>query len=483
MSLRPILNTSPMALRSLLSPVGLLLLAIAVSLALLACGTERTSSNAESVSSGTASSAEVALIWEAWGLIKDSYVGGDDLDSQSAVGNAIIGMLDAGRNPAYPFLTRLNGAGSSSPKDVPPELIDVWKAWTLYRETWPDFDTRPLAYAAVEGLLESLDDGTVAHLDPDDYAEAVEREKGTYEGIGAYVNIVDGLLVLAPMANSPAERAGLEAGDVLLEVGGESVQGRSPQEVVTDVRGQVGTKVNLLVQRRGEDEPINVDVFRGDIDKESVFRTLQPGSIGYMYISDFRDNTHEEVITALEEFKQLDTLALILDLRNNPGGSLESARQIASQFLSQGLFMYEVNKAGVRTNRSIETGGIATEDFGYQAENGGDRKELLVVLVNEFTSNAAEVLAGSLQDAHRANIRGIRTIGLGSDNVYRELSDGSAIYLPVSNWYTPSGRRITGSGILPDKEVPITDEDRALGLDTQRNEASQYLDEQLPGFR
>ena len=473
-----------MARRSLPSPIGLLLLfAVAMSLTLLACGTERTGSNGESVSSETASSVEVGLIWEAWNLIKDSYVGGDDLDSQSAVGSAIIGMLDASGNPVYPFLTTLNDAGGNPPNGVPPELVDVWKAWTLHRETWPDFDAKRLAYAAVTGLLESLDDGTVAHLDPDDYAETVEQQKGTYEGIGAYVNILDGNLVLIPMTNSPAERAGLEAGDVLLEVEGKSVQGRSPQEVVTDVRGTPGTKVNLRVQRRGEDEPINVDVFRGDIDKESVFRTLQPGSIGYIYISDFRDNTPEEVITALEEFKRLDTLALILDLRNNPGGSLESARQIASQFLPQGLFMYEVDKAGGRRDRSIEAGGVATEDFMFEAETGGDRTELMVVLVNEFTSNAAEVLAGSLQDAHRADILGIRTIGRGSDNVYRELSDGSAIYLPVSNWYTPLGRRITGSGILPDIEVPITDEDRAQGLDTQRNVASEYLDNQLPRFR
>ena len=165
---------------------------------------------------------------------------------------------------------------------------------------------------------------------PNDYAEALERLEGTYEGIGAYINILDGELVLGPMANSPAERAGLQAGDVLLEVSGEAVQGRSPQEIVSDVRGPAGTKIDLLVRRQGEDEPLNVQVFRGDIDKLSVYRTLQPGSIGYMYISDFRDNTLEEVITALEEFKQLDTLALILDLRNNPGGSLESARQIAS---------------------------------------------------------------------------------------------------------------------------------------------------------
>jgi carboxyl-terminal processing protease len=202
-----------------------------------------------------------------------------------------------------------------------------------------------------------------------------------------------------------------------------------------------------------------------------------------MYISDFRDNTLEEVVTALEEFKQLDTLALILDLRNNPGGSLESARQIASQFLSQGLFMYEVDKAGARSDQAIEAGGIATEAFMFKAEEDGAREDLMVVLVNEFTGNAAEALAGSLQDAHRADILGIRTVGRGSDNVYRELSDGSAIYLPVSNWYTPSGRRITGSGILPDIEVPIRDEDRALGLDTQRDVASEYLDNQLPQFR
>ena len=145
--------------------------------------------------------------------------------------------------------------------------------------------------------------------------------------------------------------------------------------------------------------------------------------------------------------------------------------------------MYEVDRAGDRSDRAIEVGGVATEEFMFEAEEDGARKDLMVVLVNEFTGNAAEMLAGSLQDAQRADILGTRTIGLGSDNVYRELSDGSAIYLPVSSWYTPSGRRITGSGILPDIEVPIRAEDRALGLDTQRNVASEYLDTQLPQFR
>ena len=446
-----------------------LLVSLMASLILVACRTE-TSTSGET---GTSASGEISLVWEAWNLIKGSYVEGDTLDSKQVTGNMIMKMLDASGKPAYPFLTELDDARGRTPGDVPKELTDVWKAWTLFREKWPDVDPRLLENAAVEGMLDTLGDDSVAHLTPEGYDRAQEQLKGTYQGIGAFVTVRDGKVVLSPMEASPAQRAGLKEGDVILEVNGESVEGKSPQEVVEPVRGPAGTKITLLIERPGEEEPLEFDVIRGDIDMVSVDRRLLPGAIGYIYISDFRENTPDRLLDALEELKQIDMLALILDLRGNPGGSVESAQKVASHFLSDGLFMYEINKEGNRKDWPIEEGGLYT-----------DAKNLpMVVLVNKLTGSAAEAVAGALQDAQRASIFGTRTFGKGSANVFERLSDGSAIYIPVSLWYTRLGRLIQSTGIEPDIEVSLTNEDRLVGIDSQLVEAYDYLDEQLPDFR
>ena len=439
-----------------------------------ACSGSRDGDNGQSGASSEPSApptGESSLLWEAWNLINTSYVDAIGLDSIDVAGPMILGMLDAANKSPYPFLVELADVETELPDFVPPELSDVWKAWTLHRQTWPDLDSSLVAHGAVRGLLGALDDSSVFLLDKESYAQELERLAGTYEGIGAFVQLVDDRIVLVPMQGSPALAAGLQEGDVLLEVNDAPVEGQTLQEVVDQVRGPVETRVNLLVEREGQDSPLEIQVFRGDIGVVSMSRRLLPGAIGYIHITDFRENTGEEVLTALEEFNALDTLALILDLRNNSGRSVEAALSTASQFLSGGLFMYEVDREGTQKDWLITEGGVAVEDLP------------MAVLVNEFTANAAEALAGSLQDAGRAEIMGVRTLGLGSDNVFMELSDGSAIYLPVSHWYTPSGTKITGTGIVPDQEVALTLEDRAAGVDSQANHAYDYLDSQLPAFR
>jgi len=419
----------------------------------------------------SSTSGEVGLVWEAWGVIKDSYVEGQTLDSKKVVGNAIAKMLGASGKPAYPFLTELESVRGRPPRDVPKELTDVWRSWVLFREKWPDVELRLLAEAAVQGMLEALSGGSAAHLTPEAYDRAQERLRGTYQGIGAFAVIQDGKLLLSPMEDSPAQKAGLKAGDVILEVNGEPVAAKGLEESVDLVRGPAGTKVTLLVERAGEEKPLEFDVIRGDIDTVSVSRRLLPGAIGYIYISDFRENTPDKILDVLEELKQVDTLALILDLRDNPGGSIEAARKVASQFLSEGLFMYEIDREGNRRDWPIEQGGIAIKELP------------MVVVVNELTSSAAEAVAGALQDTQRAKILGTRTFGKGSANAFMVLSDGSAIYIPVSHWYTPLGRLIQGAAIAPDIEVFLTAQDRLSERDSQLQEAYNYLDNLLPRFR
>lgn len=419
----------------------------------------------------TASAAELGLVWEAWGHIKGSYVGGETLDSKQVAGSMITRMLDASGKPTYPFLTELDDVGGRTPGDVPTGLADVWKAWALFGEKWPEVDRELLANAAVEGMLDGLGDRSAAHLTGEAYARAQESLRGTYEGIGAFVGVQDGKIVLSPMPDSPAQRAELQAGDVLLGVNGDSVGEKRLQEVVEHVRGPAGTKVTLLIEREGEEGPLEFSVVRGDVGMMSVDRRLYPGAIGHINISDFTENTPDQLLDALEDLQRLDMLALILDLRSNPGGSIESASKVASQFLSGGLFMYEIDRGGQRRDWHIEEAEIDVGEIP------------MVVLVNELTGSAAEAVAGALQDTERAKVLGMRTVGKGSANVYKELSDGSAIYIAVSFWYTPLGRLLEGTGIEPDIEVAISPEDQFAGIDSQLRDAYQYLDGLLPRFR
>ena len=408
-------------------------------------------------------SGEADLVWEAWSAVKDSYVEADELDSEAVTGGMIAQMLEAAGISQYPFLTEMESTRGGLFRGVPAELADVWRAWSLIRAKSPQVDASLLSKAAIAGMIASLGDDSVAHLTPEAYQRATQRTTGPYGGIGAYVTMQAGRVVVSPMPNSPAERAGLQDGDVVLEANGQPLGDRGLEEVVSMVRGEAGTRLGLLVERGGEPEPIEVQVVRGNIEVASVDRSLLPGGIGYVIITDFSENTGDELLTALEELTRYDMLAVILELRNNAGDSVEAARRVASQFLPEGLVMYEIDSNDRRTDWRVNTGGIAIDDLP------------MVVLVNEMTASAAEVVAGALQDAGRAKIVGAGTLGRGSANEFEELSDGSALYLPVTHWYTPSGRLIQGRGIAPDIEVGIIPEDRVSGVDSQLLEAYNYL--------
>jgi carboxyl-terminal processing protease len=263
-------------------------------------------------------------------------------------------------------------------------------------------------------------------------------------------------------------------GDVLVAVAGASVLGQSVQEVVDQVAGPKGTKVLLGVIRAGEIDPVDVEVFRGDIELQSVVSQLIPGGIGYLRIARFRDNTGEQVFTALEELNQFDMLALVVDIRTNPGGSSEAAVETAAQFLPDGtLFGYVEGKDGQRTE--ITTG---------PNENRLSLDDLPVaVLINEQTSREAETLAAALHDSGRATLFGTTTLGDASSYEFVELSDGSAMYLPVARRFSLKGELMTTAGIAPDVEVESVAEDKGYGGESQFNRAYEFLDGQLPPFR
>ena len=450
--------------KTLLPMVALVLPAIVIS---VACGS----------STGTEEPGpqnENALLWEAWDQIDQSYAGRKDLDVESLVGHALRSLLDLADASPYPFLSELGRMRGQPPPEVPPELTDVWRALALVQNKWPGIDRAEVLETAISGIVNGLGDPSTAYFTAEGYPVEQERReeslKGSYLGIGANVIDQDGQVLLIPFSDEPADKAGVQGGDAILEVDGQPVAGRSLQDVVDMVVGppgtEAGSRVSLLLQRDQEPEPLKIDIFRNNVELRSIDFQLLPGGIGYIRIVLFRDNTADSVYSALEQFNRFETLALIIDLRSNPGGSLEAAFGVAGHFLPpETLFIAQEEQGGPREMLTVAA------DPDKLALDDPD----LVVLIDDQTVGEAEAVAAALQDAGRAVIIGTKSFGKGSSNTFVELSDGSAIYLPTSQWYRPSGQRITGEGVEPD--IAIT------GQDAQVARAYEHLDQALPPFR
>ena len=458
MSIRPFMSLLPLALFPLVL--------------FLACGTQGEGRDADDIKG------ETALVWDAWEKIDEWYAGQENLDLEAVVGAALVNMLDLADAPPFPFLTDVGRLRGQVSPGVPEEMADVWRGLVLHQQRWPDIERLDLIKAAISGMIEGLGDPQTEFLNAESYTvkqEAIiESQQGTYLGIGSRVEARDDQIILFPYQDSPAEKAGIQPGDSLLEVQGVTTVGKSLQEVVEHVAGPLGTKVALLVQRSGETEPLELEVFRDEISLQSVTRQLVPGGIGYIYINQFRDNTGEQIYESIEALKKLDMLGLILDLRSNPGGSEEGASDVAGQFLPPGsLFFYQEDRHGNRRDL------IVREDL--------DRFDLgempMVVLVNGDTMGEAEAVAAVLQETGRAVVIGTETFGKGASYDFVELADGSAMYIPTLRWHTPSGTPLNRNRVQPDVQVTFQRESEGYGGETQFNRAYDYLDDQLPPFR
>ncbi len=444
---------------------GLVLAAMILLMALTLLASQTACSRPELEDTG-----EEGLIWEAWGIIGESYVDMEAVDPEPISESIIAAMLGHVEEPAYPFLTELDATRGRVPGGVPAELLNVWKAWEALHMKYPDLDSHGLAVASVNGMVAGLEDVSTKYLTPEAYDRAQEETDDDYEGIGAFVNVVNGQVVLSPMRGGPADVGGIREGDVLIEVEGQSLEDLSADEAVNLVRGPARSKVHLKVARPDEERPLEFDITRGTIEVPTVDVQLLPGAIGYVYISEFRDTTPTEVLDVVERLKAADMLALILDLRFNPGGLVEAARKVAGEFLPSGTFMYELDSAGSRTEHFIEGEGTIV----------GEDEVPMAVLVEASTADASEALAGALQDADRAEIIGTGTRGEAAGSSYFPLRDGSAMELAVTRWHTPAGRLISDGGITPDIQVPLVPGSRS---DVQLVRAYDYLNELLPLFR
>ncbi len=304
-----------------------------------------------------------------------------------------------------------------------------------------------LIYGAIQGMLSNLDPHS-SFLKPEDYKELQIETKGSFTGIGIEITIRDGILtVVAPIEGTPAWRAGLKPGDKIIKINGKPTKGMSLVEAVKLLRGPKGTKVTISILRKGWTELKDITLVRDVIPIKSVhYCTIEPG-YGYIRITNFQEKTHREVIKALNKLEKENNpmKGLIIDLRNNPGGLLESAVRVADEFLDHGLIVYT-------------EGRLKQQSLRFEATpNARKHPYPIAVLVNEGSASASEIVAGALQDHKRAIIVGTRTFGKGSVQTIIPLPDGSAVRLTTAEYFTPNGRSIQAKGIEPDVVVPLLD--------------------------
>ena len=344
-------------------------------------------------------------------------------------------LIDLVRRPS-------NHAGGQLPPEFD-RLAEVWKLLEREHIDRDSLDADVLSAGAVRGLLQALDDPYASFLNAEQFGVESQDFKGFFEGIGAHVSMRDGqLVIIAPMPGSPAEKSGIRPGDEILAINGGSTAQITLLEAVSKIRGKKGTSVDLLVLHLNQPEPLTITVTRGVIPLDSVQLTMLEDGVGHMRIFNFGDKTKDELEKALKEFREANGTGLVLDLRNNPGGLLKSVVDVAGQFFDDGLVLYQIDAYGERTD--------------WDAKSGGDALDIpMVVLVNQFSASASEVLSGALMDHNRAEVIGVTTFGKGSVNTLRPLSDGSGIYFTIGRWYTPLGTLIEGEGITPDIIVEI----------------------------
>ena len=347
------------------------------------------------------------------------------------------------------------GAGCALGTNTPPNadlgLEVVNEAWDIIFQDYVDrdnLDASALSQAAIMGMLETLDDPYTSYMDAETYQLALSNLEGKFEGIGAYIGVSDDQhIIIAPIADSPAAKAGIRAGDIILEIDGTSTSGMSLAETVLSIRGDKGTSVRLLILHQGETNPEEIEIVRAEIELPSVHFEMRE-DIGYINITYFSDRTSEELSPVIQSITQEAAAGIILDLRSNPGGLLEAVVDVASYFLTEGIVVKAVDNQGNYTHFTVEPNGVATD-------------LPLVVLVDSYSASGSEVLVGALQDYARATIAGTTTYGKGSINILRQLKDGSGLYITTAYWLTPNERRIEGTGIEPDPgcELELEGED------------------------
>ncbi len=393
----------------------------------------------------------------------------------------VVGML-FGRNLLYGDAAGVKSRAAVlvklANKNAEPSVktVDFNLYWDVWQKVQEKFVYKPVAddklfYGSLEGLLASLGDPYSVFLPPQDAQRFSQDLAGSFSGIGAELGMKkDIIVIIAPLPESPAEKAGIKAGDSIVAVDGNDTAGWTLDEAVNHIRGTRGTTVRLKIWREEWDKPQEISIVRDNIVIKSLtWKMLNSagkedvaGSIAYMKLSHFNEDTSELLEKALAEIVLKNPSAVILDLRNDPGGFLDTAVRVASEWIPKGVIVREKFNSGREETYS---------------SNGKHRLADIrtIVLVNEGSASASEIVAGALQDYGKATLLGEKTFGKGSVQDYEQLPDGSGLKITVAEWLTPKGRHINKNGVAPDKVLIPKDEDLKAGKDVVLEEAVKMV--------
>ena len=372
------------------------------------------------------------------------------------IGKLTDNKLRLNINPEYIHQTEL------------PDLFEsdlIQQVWTIIQNDYVDsenIDQDDLYYSALRGFVNGVGDPYTVFLDPPTTEEFEIQINGEFEGIGAEIAIRDGFTtIVSPIDSSPAERAGLQAGDKIISVDGVEVIGESIDEVARKIRGPRGTEVTLLVVR-AEEDPFDVVIIRDVIELKSVRWDLRDDQILYVELNTFGSDTMTLVKKMINEVKNKQIKGIVLDMRNNPGGLLNVAIDVSSLWLDGSVVVKEKF-------------GDGSEEI-HESSNGTVFADIpTMILINQGSASGSEIVAGALQDHEVAKLIGKKTFGKGSVQVLKTLPDGSAVKVTVAKWLTPKDRVIDGEGIEPDYEVEYTKEDVDNEVDPQLQKALDLL--------
>ncbi len=359
------------------------------------------------------------------------------------------------------------------PDAVPEDVAVIWEAFQFINDEYVDYslvDPTKMSEEAIRGFIEALGDPHMTYISPEQMRMSRDDLAGEFFGIGATVAQAPdgkGVIIQAPMENSPAMKAGIKPGDRILAVDGVDATGWSVSEAVLIIRGEEGVPVILTILHVGDVDPVDIEVIRGRVKLESVYSRMIPDtSYGEMDIRQFTDETPGEIREHMTDLLSQGAEGVVIDLRNNPGGLLHATLDSASEFIPEGRLAYEQDRNGAR------------RDFYAHGEVNFENVPI-VLLVNEWSGSGAELFSGAIQDHGRGILIGVQTFGKGSVNITRTLSNGAGLNITIRRWYTPNGNVIEGVGLTPDvivKADPTPDQRDVDWVEPQMDAAIKQLD-------
>lgn len=373
--------------------------------------------------------------------------------------NVSLPFFPESNQPKYQVLNRLDSKDNV-------DFATFWEAWDQLNTTYLDkknLSGEKLMQGAIQGLIKAAGDPYTSYFDPDANTSFNNELSGTFEGVGMELGVRDDkLVVIAPLDDSPAAKAGILAGDRIVEIDGEDATRYDIGAAVSKIRGKAGSKVKMVLTREGRAEPLELELTRATINVKSVKTKIDSG-VAIVTVTRFGDNTKSEWDQAVNEITTKGIKKVILDLRNDPGGRLDTAIAIAGEFGTKKEFVVQQEDSNGKRNQF------------YPEQDGRLQGVETVVLVNKGSASASEIVAGALQDRKKATVVGETSFGKGTVQAVTDLKDGSALHITIAKWLTPNGNWVHGKGIKPGVEVERTEADVNSGKDPQLDRARELL--------